>query len=105
MEHLRKQLLGFVIEELGYSRLRLLSFKLQDFKITEIQLRVAILKGSIRRKYKSSKSRIRSKDFVVLSYVQEELEPYYVSNKLTLEEKEWINTNFDISRLKDYMDD
>ena len=104
MQNLKNQILGFVLEELGYSRLRVLSFRLINSKITELKLRMAILRGAIRKKYKSSRLRIRLKDFVILRYTQKELEPYYVYLKLTPFEKEWIENNYDTSELKEYLE-
>jgi hypothetical protein len=92
MFNLQKELIGLTIQELGYSRLRVLSFRLDCKKITDTKSRIAILRRSIRKKYKNSSLRVRSKDYVILSYTQENLEPYYISKKLNPNEVYWLES-------------
>lgn len=52
MFELHNQLLAIAVQELGYSKIRVLSFKLQEKAICQINSRIVVLRGKIRKKYK-----------------------------------------------------
>ena len=96
-----KIIYAYVLEELGYSKLKVVCFnKLNSTPV----IRIVVVRGKMRKKFKSSSLRIRPKNYVTLNFFAENVEPYFVEKKLTSEEIEQLGKEFDLQKIELFYD-